>query len=69
MKPARESYFNILIGVCNKYGINSNRINIKIALETITNEYTVTDYGLTDSIMFLIISKSGSSEFDEVARN
>ena len=68
MKPARESYFNILIGVCNKYGIDSNRINVKIALETITNEYTVADYGLTDSIKFLI-SKSGSSEFDKVARN
>ena len=52
---------------CN-YGIDSNRINVKIALETINNEYTVADYGLTDSIKFLI-SKSGSSEFDEVARN
>ena len=51
-----------------KYGIDSNRINVKIALETITKEYTVTDYGLTDSIKFLI-SKSGSSEFDEIARN
>ena len=67
LKPPRESYFNILNTICNKYDFSISNINIKASLESISSSYTTENDGLVDSLKFLM-GRTGTELFDNESK-
>ena len=64
VNPPRESYFNILKKICEKYNLQYLNLNVKNSLKIINDGYRVINDGLVDSIKYLI-GKTGSVDYGE----